>query len=138
MTHAANRFRGIRVKMGVDEKENLMAWERKIMRIVRVRNSQKKGVLAKLLTAIAEAGGNTGSLMLLSWLSIWRGAVRWTPRRRWLTFAAIPAAIIPALVPGIMLHYGDGLPFIPIAATAIWLILAPEQAYTGNLFPFCG
>lgn len=43
-----------------------MAWERKIMRIVRVRNSQKKGVLAKLLTAIAEAGGNTGSIMLLT------------------------------------------------------------------------
>ncbi len=94
--------------------------------------------------ALGGTGGFTaggiiaGSLMLLSWLSIWRGAVRWTPRRRWLTFAAIPAAIIPALGPGIMLHYGDGLPFIPIAATAIWLILAPEQAYTGNLFPFCG
>src|SRR5512145_401622 len=43
-----------------------MAWEQKIMRIVRVRNSQKKGVLAKLMTAIAEAGGNIGSLMLLT------------------------------------------------------------------------
>lgn len=43
-----------------------MAWERKIMRIVRVRNSQKKGVLAKLLTAIAEAGGSTGSIMLVT------------------------------------------------------------------------
>jgi len=43
-----------------------MAWEQKIMRIVRVRNSQKKGVLAKLLTAIAEAGGSTGSIMLLT------------------------------------------------------------------------
>jgi malate dehydrogenase (oxaloacetate-decarboxylating) len=43
-----------------------MAWEQKIMRIVRVRNSQKKGVLAKLLTAIAEAGGNIGSLVLLT------------------------------------------------------------------------
>jgi malate dehydrogenase (oxaloacetate-decarboxylating) len=43
-----------------------MAWERKIMRIVRVRNSQKKGVLARLLTAIAEAGGNTGSIVLLT------------------------------------------------------------------------
>ncbi|MBI2333973.1 MAG: NAD-dependent malic enzyme [Chloroflexi bacterium] len=43
-----------------------MAWEQKIMRIVRVRNSQKKGVLAKLLTAIAEAGGNVGSLVLLT------------------------------------------------------------------------
>ncbi|HRQ24715.1 MAG TPA: hypothetical protein PLF42_14910, partial [Anaerolineales bacterium] len=43
-----------------------MAWERKIMRIVRVRNAQKKGVLARLLTSIAEAGGNTGSLVLLT------------------------------------------------------------------------
>ena len=43
-----------------------MAWERKIMRKVRVRNSQKKGVLAKLLTAIADAGGNTGSIVLLT------------------------------------------------------------------------
>jgi len=43
-----------------------MAWERKIMRIVRVRNSQKKGVLARLLTAIAEAGGSTGSIVLLT------------------------------------------------------------------------
>ncbi|RJP47974.1 MAG: NAD-dependent malic enzyme [Anaerolineaceae bacterium] len=43
-----------------------MAWERKLMRIVRVRNSQKKGVLARLLTAIAEAGGNTGSIVLLT------------------------------------------------------------------------
>jgi len=43
-----------------------MAWERKIMRIVRVRNAQKKGILGKLLTAIAEAGGSTGSLMLVT------------------------------------------------------------------------
>ncbi|HAX70302.1 MAG TPA: NAD-dependent malic enzyme 1 [Anaerolineae bacterium] len=43
-----------------------MAWERKIIRIVRVRNSQKKGVLAKLLTAIAEAGGSIGSIVLLT------------------------------------------------------------------------
>ena len=43
-----------------------MAWDQKILRIVRVRNSQKKGVLAKLLTAIAEAGGNIGSMVLLT------------------------------------------------------------------------
>lgn len=43
-----------------------MAWERKIMRTVRVRNSQKKGILGKLLTAIAEAGGNVGSIVLLT------------------------------------------------------------------------
>ena len=43
-----------------------MAWEQKIFRIVRVRNSQKKGVLAKLLTAIAEAGGSIGSMVLLT------------------------------------------------------------------------
>jgi len=43
-----------------------MAWERNIMRNVRVRNSQKKGVLGKLLTAVAEAGGNVGSIVLLT------------------------------------------------------------------------
>jgi len=43
-----------------------MAWEQKIMRIVRVRNLQKKGVLAKLLAAIAEADGNIGSMVLLT------------------------------------------------------------------------
>ncbi len=43
-----------------------MAWERKIIRTVRVRNSQKKGVLARLLTAIAEAGGNAGSIILVT------------------------------------------------------------------------
>ena len=43
-----------------------MAWDQKILRIVRVRNSQKKGVLAKLLTAIADSGGNIGSMVLLT------------------------------------------------------------------------
>ncbi len=43
-----------------------MAWDRKLMRTVRVRNSQKMGVLAKLLTAIAEVGGSTGSIELLT------------------------------------------------------------------------
>lgn len=43
-----------------------MEWDQKIFRIVRVRNSQKKGVLAKLLTAIAEAGGSIGSMVLLT------------------------------------------------------------------------
>ncbi|MBM3124123.1 MAG: NAD-dependent malic enzyme [Chloroflexi bacterium] len=36
------------------------------MRTVRVRNSQKHGVLARLLAAIAEAGGGTGSIVLLN------------------------------------------------------------------------
>ncbi len=43
-----------------------MAWDQKILRIVRVRNSQKKGVLAKLLTAIADTGGSIGSMVLLT------------------------------------------------------------------------
>ena len=42
-----------------------MAWERKIIRIVRVRNSQSKGVLGKLLTPTAEGGGSIGSIMML-------------------------------------------------------------------------
>ncbi len=43
-----------------------MAWERKLMRVVRVRNEQSMGVLAKLITAIAEAGGSMGSIQLLN------------------------------------------------------------------------
>ena len=43
-----------------------MAWERKLMRTVRVRNSHKPGVLARLLTAVADVGGYTGSIDLLT------------------------------------------------------------------------
>jgi malate dehydrogenase (oxaloacetate-decarboxylating) len=43
-----------------------MAWERKLTRVVRVRNQQHMGVLAKLLTSIAEAGGGTGTIELLT------------------------------------------------------------------------
>lgn len=43
-----------------------MAWERKLMRNVRVRNQQNMGVLAKLLMSIADAGGGTGSITLLT------------------------------------------------------------------------
>ena len=43
-----------------------MAWERKIMRVVRVRNDQQIGVLANLLAAISENGGSVGSIQLLT------------------------------------------------------------------------
>src|SRR5512143_2868090 len=43
-----------------------MAWERKIMRTVRVRNSQAAGTLARLLAAISEAGGDPGSVQVLT------------------------------------------------------------------------
>ncbi|HEY6074297.1 MAG TPA: hypothetical protein VIV15_13125, partial [Anaerolineales bacterium] len=43
-----------------------MAWESKIIRIVRVRNSQASGTLARLLTAIADAGGDPGSIQVLT------------------------------------------------------------------------
>lgn len=43
-----------------------MAWERKLMRTVRVRNTQARGVLAQLLTAISEAGGNIGGIEMLA------------------------------------------------------------------------
>jgi malate dehydrogenase (oxaloacetate-decarboxylating) len=43
-----------------------MAWERKLMRTVRVRNSQARGVLANLLTAISESGGNIGGIEMLT------------------------------------------------------------------------
>jgi malate dehydrogenase (oxaloacetate-decarboxylating) len=43
-----------------------MAWERKIMRVVRVRNDQQIGVLANLLSSISENGGNIGSIQLLT------------------------------------------------------------------------
>jgi len=43
-----------------------MAWERKIMRVVRIRNDQQIGVLANLLSSISENGGNIGSIQLLT------------------------------------------------------------------------
>jgi len=43
-----------------------MAWERKIIRVVRVRNDQKIGVLAHLLSGISDNGGNIGSIQLLT------------------------------------------------------------------------
>ena len=43
-----------------------MAWERKIIRMVRVRNSQASGTLARLLAAISEAGGDPGSITVLT------------------------------------------------------------------------
>lgn len=43
-----------------------MAWERKLMRTVRVRNDQEIGLLARLLAAISESGGSVGTLQLLT------------------------------------------------------------------------
>ena len=43
-----------------------MAWEQKLMRAVRVRNTQARGVLAQLLTSISEAGGNIGGIQMLT------------------------------------------------------------------------
>ena len=43
-----------------------MAWERKMMRTVRVRNERRVGVLARLLTAIAGVDANVGSMDLIS------------------------------------------------------------------------
>jgi malate dehydrogenase (oxaloacetate-decarboxylating) len=47
-----------------------MSWERKLMRTVRVRNSQARGVLARLLTAISDAGGDIGSIEMLTETSL--------------------------------------------------------------------
>lgn len=43
-----------------------MAWERRIMRTVRVRNEQRHGILANLLTAISNMGAGVGSILLVS------------------------------------------------------------------------
>jgi malate dehydrogenase (oxaloacetate-decarboxylating) len=43
-----------------------MAWERKIMRTVRVRNEQSVGALARLLNRIADAGGSVGEIRMLT------------------------------------------------------------------------
>ena len=43
-----------------------MAWERKLMRTVRVRNVQKPGTLARLLASIAEMGASVGSIEMLT------------------------------------------------------------------------
>jgi len=42
-----------------------MAWERKLMRTVRVQNDQVVGTLAHLIMAIAEQGGNVGEINLI-------------------------------------------------------------------------
>jgi malate dehydrogenase (oxaloacetate-decarboxylating) len=43
-----------------------MAWERKISRTVRVRNDQTRGQLARLLTAISNAGAAVGDIQMLN------------------------------------------------------------------------
>src|SRR5512143_1112649 len=43
-----------------------MAWERKVSRTLRVRNEQKLGLLAQLLTVVAELGGTVGDIQLLT------------------------------------------------------------------------
>jgi malate dehydrogenase (oxaloacetate-decarboxylating) len=43
-----------------------MAWERKIMRTVRVRNENKIGTLARLMTAISNMGASVGTIELIN------------------------------------------------------------------------
>jgi len=43
-----------------------MAWERKMMRTVRVRNEQKVGTLARLLAATSSMGASVGSIEMLT------------------------------------------------------------------------
>ena len=43
-----------------------MAWERKIMRTVRVRNERRSGILARLLTAIADLDASVGSMDMIT------------------------------------------------------------------------
>jgi malate dehydrogenase (oxaloacetate-decarboxylating) len=43
-----------------------MAWERKLMRTVRVRNVNKSGTLARLLASIANLGASVGSIEMLT------------------------------------------------------------------------
>ena len=43
-----------------------MAWERKIMRTIRVRNEHTVGTLARLMTAISEMGATVGTMEMVS------------------------------------------------------------------------
>src|SRR5512135_3900606 len=43
-----------------------MAWERKVSRTLRVRNEHKLGVLANLISLVAELGGTVGDIELLN------------------------------------------------------------------------
>ena len=43
-----------------------MAWERKMMRTIRVRNEQKVGTLARLLAAVSSMHASVGSIELIS------------------------------------------------------------------------
>ncbi len=42
-----------------------MAWERKLLRTVRCQNDQQRGTLARLLAAVADAGGSVGEIDLI-------------------------------------------------------------------------
>jgi len=43
-----------------------MAWERRIMRTIRVRNENKKGTLARLMAAIAGLGASVGTIEMIN------------------------------------------------------------------------
>ncbi len=43
-----------------------MAWERKLMRTVRVRNVNRSGTLARLLASIADMGASVGTIEMLT------------------------------------------------------------------------
>ena len=43
-----------------------MAWERKMMRTVRVRNERRAGVLARLLTAVADLDASVGIMDIIT------------------------------------------------------------------------
>ena len=43
-----------------------MAWDRKVMRTVRVLNEQAVGILASLLSAISDEGGTLGDIRMLT------------------------------------------------------------------------
>ena len=50
----------------LDERNTTMAWERRIMRTVRVRNENKPGILANLLAAIAGMSASVGTIELIN------------------------------------------------------------------------
>ncbi|MGB8980740.1 MAG: hypothetical protein WCC12_02585 [Anaerolineales bacterium] len=48
-----------------------MAWERKFMRTVRVRNVQETGTLARLLAAVSSMGASVGRIVMLTETAHW-------------------------------------------------------------------
>jgi hypothetical protein len=66
------------------------------------------------LAAIALAWSVVYAFIAAYWVWLWAGVIKWTPRRRMLTFAAVPAAVSVGLALGLTLDWLFGRRGAPI------------------------